>query len=644
MEALSLYALKSAGLLSLFYLVYFLLLKNDTNFKANRRFLLSGIFAAAILPAIQFKRTEIIPASKFSSSEFPVSPQNAEDISQLTTWNVWEVLGIFYLVVTLFFLLKMGWQLLSIRKLIIGNKESLSHKVNKEGHFRFIKSELTTSPFSFFNYIVYNPQLYNAEDLKIILQHEKVHCRQHHSVDILLANLSTALLWFNPLSWCYKKSIAQNLEFIADKETVAFTAEKKKYQRAMLKVSAKNLSPALTNNFYQSLIKKRILMLNKKNTVRYNFWKISLVFPLILAFMLIFNVKTEARTNTPSSESEMLYKNAQSEVSATITQFSEKEGLDKVAALFRKNNIELQFKKLSYSKAGKLTNIKVTFLQKKNKKKGVYKAHDPNGIATFQIYIKDNEVGFRKASAMMGKNTISANGSHHNKTTENKTSTSSAKGKTRKSGETIKKKIDKTQEAEKSEKPIYILNGEIIKKEIVNLIDQSKISSVNVLKDQAAVSLYGKSAKNGVVIITTKISEENEDSPLDKADVDSDFQKIQIRLNGNKFEKKTDYEILEGKAFSQDSEAINTFQKYEEEAVYGSGQEVKANIFINGKRQPKPLVILDGKKQSNSFKIEEFNADNIAKINVLKGKAAIEKYGKEASNGVIEISTKKGKG
>lgn len=89
----------------------------------------------------------------------------------------------------------------------------------------------------------------------MILQHEKIHATQWHSVDILMANLTTALLWFHPLSWLYKRSLAQNLEYIADRETVAISGAKKSYQQALLKVSIANLQPALTNPFYQSFIK-----------------------------------------------------------------------------------------------------------------------------------------------------------------------------------------------------------------------------------------------------------------------------------------------------------------------------------------------------------------------------------------------------
>ena len=50
--------------------------------------------------------------------------------------------------------------------------------------------------------------------------------------------------------------------------------------------------------------------------------------------------------------------------------------------------------------------------------------------------------------------------------------------------------------------PLYIVDGVI--RSNINMIDQSDIESLQVLKDAAATSIYGARAANGVVIITTK--------------------------------------------------------------------------------------------------------------------------------------------
>lgn len=54
-----------------------------------------------------------------------------------------------------------------------------------------------------------------------------------------------------------------------------------------------------------------------------------------------------------------------------------------------------------------------------------------------------------------------------------------------------------------SNAPLYILDGAIFKGEIAN-INPADIESITILKDAASTSLYGSSAGNGVVLITTK--------------------------------------------------------------------------------------------------------------------------------------------
>jgi len=355
MEALLTYLLKSAGLLSIFYLAYIILLKKETSFQVNRRFLLGGIFASVVLPAVYFTRKVIIEANSYSFNEIPITTNvSSQDLA--STIGIWEIFGIIYLFVASFFIARIIHQIFHIFKLI------QQSKINNAEDFKFIKTDATISPFSFFKFIVYNPKAHSEKDLKMILQHEKIHAAQWHSIDILIANLTTTLLWFNPLSWLYKKSVEQNLEYIADRETVTISGAKKSYQQALVKVSIANLQPALTNHFYQSFIKKRILMLNKKSSQNSGLWKISLVFPLVLAFMLTFNVKTEARINS-SENNKILNTNAEEDQKLLEANFSEntsKADLDKYQDAFAEKDVKLEWRDIRYS-ANKLKNIHLTY-------------------------------------------------------------------------------------------------------------------------------------------------------------------------------------------------------------------------------------------------------------------------------------------
>ena len=59
-----------------------------------------------------------------------------------------------------------------------------------------------------------------------------------------------------------------------------------------------------------------------------------------------------------------------------------------------------------------------------------------------------------------------------------------------------------------------------------------------------------------------------------------------------------------------------------------------------GDDEKKLLILVDG-KEITKIEMEALNPDKIVKMNVFKGKKAIEKYGKKGGNGVIVITTKK---
>ena len=286
MESLLIYILKSAGLLSIFYVLYMLLLKNDTSFSANRKFLLGGIFASIVLPSVYFTKKVLVNAPEIfydissNSNEMLVS----ETTSQGIDWLM--IAGSIYLIITGFFLLRFCFRIFQILKMIHFSE------IQKKGNYKLIDTKDTSGPFSFFNYIFINTKHINKDELQLMLTHEKVHARQFHSVDMILSNFITAALWFNPISWYYQKIIEQNLEFIADSKTAQTSECIQHYQHVLVKVSTKIHQPALVNHFYQSFIKKRILMLNKKNPSSSNSWKYQLILPLLAIFMMSFKTKS----------------------------------------------------------------------------------------------------------------------------------------------------------------------------------------------------------------------------------------------------------------------------------------------------------------------------------------------------------------
>jgi len=185
----------------------------------------------------------------------------------------------------LFFLARFILQFWSVNK-IINSREG-----KKTDSFSIIETDSNIAPFSFFNTIVYTKNMYTNEELEVILTHEKAHCTQYHTIDIIFSHILIALQWFNPFAWLYQKSIQQNLEFLADAATIHQNVSVSNYQNVLLKAITIQVQPnTITNNFHQSLIKKRIIMLHKKTSSK-QLWKLLLVIPLITGF--IYSCSTE---------------------------------------------------------------------------------------------------------------------------------------------------------------------------------------------------------------------------------------------------------------------------------------------------------------------------------------------------------------
>ncbi len=574
MEDFLIHICKSACFLSIFYFGYQLLLRKETTFEKNRLYLAGGILASFVLPAMYFTRQVIVtaPAAAVSSEVLENTVMTPAEIPEFSWWNF---AGILYLAVTAFFIVRLCLNLFPIFRMIRKHESVMTEGI------RYIEIGQNTGAFSFFRNVFYNPQKHSQQELEMVLQHEKIHARQLHSLDIMLANLCTAVLWFNPLSWFYRKSIEQNLEFLADRETVNFTASKQAYQQTLLQASLPEFQFSLTNHFYQSSLKKRIVMLNKRNSGNGQFWKGSLVLPLVLAFMLAFNVQTEARIiQQPTSEAPV----ASEGISAHITRHTTKSELEEFEKKFAEHNIRLNFSRLKYTSEGILTKIEVAVKDRNTGNKGSLSREDPEGIEPIAIVI--------------GKNGQISLGSAKKVEIEE----SRVASEKQKFGI-----IESFPMVPQNNQPLVILDGIPQKdRSTLDSLNPSVIKEVNVLKGVKATALYGSRGSNGVIIVTTKTD-------------DSRAPKVQI----------------EKRLTVIDSAENNEDDTY----AYESGKN-ETEIILHNPDAKQPLYVVDKEVQNNSFNIKEIDPEEISSINVLKGDAATKKYGKKGKNGVIEIHTK----
>ena len=299
------YLLKASAVIIIMYLCYFIFLKKETFFQHNRWFLILGLLLALVFPLIIIPVYIPIESTAIQEPTFILTESSnfvAEPTETAFDWL--QLIPIIYGVGLTVFIIQFIFQFGSLVSLLIKNPKQ------KEQQFTYVIVNSEISPFSFFKWIVYNPESYKEEELQLILTHEKVHVNQLHSIDILLTQAACAVFWFNPLIWLYRKEVRQNLEYIADSKTQSLSNAKKEYQHLLLKTIVANHNIILSNNFYNSSIKKRILMLNKSRSKQKNQLKYLLMLPLLAGLLISMNteeVYIEAETtrtkNTITSES-----------------------------------------------------------------------------------------------------------------------------------------------------------------------------------------------------------------------------------------------------------------------------------------------------------------------------------------------------
>ncbi len=168
--------------------------------------------------------------------------------------------------------------------------QSYTRPVIPDGRFRIVETIGNRAPCSFGNNIFINPALYDEDTYQQILIHEKIHVSGRHTLDILLAELAVVLQWFNPFVWLYRREVENNLEFLTDQSVLLHRdVERSAYQLSLLRVSAPHLPFSITNNYNQSLLKRRIVMMNSKRSSRHTIWKYFFLLPILTILVCTLN-------------------------------------------------------------------------------------------------------------------------------------------------------------------------------------------------------------------------------------------------------------------------------------------------------------------------------------------------------------------
>ncbi len=584
MHSLLAYIVQVNILLAIVYGGYMLLLKNLTFYQLNRVYFLSGVLFALIYPFLDIR-------SLFQQHIEPVG----ELIAFMPNLSLTEKQqGIYTLENLLYGIISLGllWfaarlciQLFSLLRIHFHSVEAAW----KNYLYRNVLFPIV--PFSFLNKIYVNKEQHQELELHDIFEHEDIHVKGLHSLDILCFEILLIVCWYNPFVWLMRSAVRQNLEFLTDQQVLNKGIDRQTYQYSLLHVSKQGTSVAISNQFNFKLLKKRIMMMNKKRSSKLQLSNYAFLLPIIIFSAGAFTVTkaddhiievVNIAKETDVSELGRVLHNDGSTLTDTLNVTDEKR-LDTLKIVEFKADSE-DFSEI----AGKVTGVSVFSDTTKSSTKtvifrgseGTMKAPlfivdgvkqgvlfdtnelNPNNIASIEV-LKD--VAAVSTFGEEGKNgvvkifTKKSGGGAATNLLLHKSDTSKVQNISR-----VVVKGSKTETIGSlgsilpvgtalEAKPLIILDGVEKSDRSMSDINPDDIDNVSILKNASATAIYGDKGANGVIIITTKVGVANKTKtvqgvPLTKSDnkevVVVGYATKNRRLAGDSFYNANDPESL----------------------------------------------------------------------------------------------------
>ena len=272
-----------------FFVIYEVLLEKETFFKLNRAYLIATPILSFLIPFIKIgSLQQSAPArvmQEFSDQTMILMPEimiggtsnvaytNPVQADPSFNWLSWLYLAGVVISLSIF-----------IFKLIKLQKIARKSKILHARYYELREVPNSDTAFTYFNKLYIGDQI-SEKDRQHIITHELVHLHDHHGSDLMVFELLKILFWFNPLIYIFQSRLATLHEYIADSTTVQKSG-KKQYFEQLLNNAFGTENFSFTNQFFShSLIKKRIIMLQKNQSSNISKFKFLLIIPMLLLML-----------------------------------------------------------------------------------------------------------------------------------------------------------------------------------------------------------------------------------------------------------------------------------------------------------------------------------------------------------------------
>ncbi|MEO9483553.1 MAG: peptidoglycan DD-metalloendopeptidase family protein [Ekhidna sp.] len=289
MNEVIVYIIKVMAIHGLLYLFYKLLLRNTGRHVFNRGFLLLALVAAFFIPFIELSLPEEVQGQEEISVIMWLSEPATEieefdlvPVAKQTASSYWYIVPWLYGAIAFVLLIR------SVFYLALLSRLKRNSEYVKKRWFKLFKIS-QDRPFSFFSNIFMPRSLFETEAFEQILAHECEHVRQFHSIDRLLTDFVVSLFWFNPFMYLYRNALIEIHEFQADEVVLNRFKDPVGYQEILFSQLQSAQYSGLVSHFNFSMIKKRIVMMNKQR--KKSGWVYVLTAPVTLMVVFAFSSK-----------------------------------------------------------------------------------------------------------------------------------------------------------------------------------------------------------------------------------------------------------------------------------------------------------------------------------------------------------------
>ena len=539
MEALLIYLLKSATLLTVFVALFVALMQQETYHKLNRFTLLAIIALSLALPFVNLGIET--PFSRLFSEE-PATTTSETGIGFVSTGILtpaqtapaeptatieWSSIAVaIYLIGVMVLLARLVIMYTGLARIIKRGTPTPAEEYTSERIHLRVREEEEIKPFSWFRYVVIN-RTDLRESGREIITHEAAHARSLHSMDIVVTDLLILLQWFNPMAWFTKYCIKNIHEYEADEAVINSGTNVERYQQMIIKKAVGARLYSIANSFNHSSTFKRITMMCKKKSNKWRCTKALYILPAAAIAALLFSQPESVNAVEQPSDGKVteFVANDQTEMPATAPSEST-ANRRKVAAVGEVKHTQPSDTTQVYQVVEQMpefpggSNGLMAYLR--NSIIYPQEARDANiqgkCFVTFVVdsngKIKDARVQKSSGNEALDKESVCVVESMPRWTPGKQNGKNVAVQYTlpimfRLQG-APQPKTNKDMLLLNKESPLLIINGAVYEGNagIINNIKEEDIESINVLQEEAATKLYGEKGKYGAIMLELKSSKE----------------------------------------------------------------------------------------------------------------------------------------